>query len=62
MLSSFKMSLLEVEYLVEDNSSLDEMTNLSKEKTKLPFIVYVSTSDGVKHGPRIKVNKTTGRF
>jgi hypothetical protein len=56
MKKTFTQFLAEREYNVLDNSTINEMANLSRETTALPVIVYVSDNRGVNHGPRIKCN------
>lgn len=62
MKKTFSAFIAEREYNVLDNSTINEMANLSKESTALPVIIYVSDSRGVNHGPRIKCNTGYGRW
>jgi len=61
-MQTFSNFLAEREYNVLDNSTINEMANLSKESTSLPVIIYVSDHRGVNHGPRIKCNTGYGRW
>lgn len=62
MNKTFSVFLAEREYNVLDNSTINEMANLSRETTALPMIIYVSDNRGVNHGPRIKCNAGYGRW
>lgn len=53
--ANLKLFLMEREYNVHDDSNLNEMSNLTKDESGLDHIVYVSTKQGVNHGPRVKV-------
>lgn len=59
-MKTFKQFLLEREYQIHNNSTINEMSNYGKEDTKLPCVVYLSNRIGVNHGPRIKVNADYG--
>lgn len=59
-MKTFSEFILEREYAIGDDSTLNEMSNLTKRITKLPCGIYVSTHLGVNHGPRIKVNADYG--
>lgn len=59
-MKTFSEFILEREYAIGDDSTLNEMSNLTKRITKLPCVIYVSTHLGVNHGPRIKVNADYG--
>ena len=61
-MKSFSMYLAEQQYNAFDDSTINEMANLSKQSTSLPVIVYVSDSRGVNHGPRIKCNSGYGNW
>lgn len=55
-MKTYKQLLLEREYVVYDDTAINEMANISKTSTKLPCKIYISDRLGVNHGPRIKVN------
>lgn len=57
-MKTFEQYLLEKEYSVFDDSSINEMANLGTKTTKQPFVIYVSDNRGVNHGARIKVNSS----
>lgn len=58
----FSAFLMEREYNVFDDSTINEMANLSKQTTHLPIVIYVSDNRGVNHGPRIKCNCSYGNW
>ena len=48
--------------IAPDQMSLYEMTNLAKKHTGLDDHIFISGKGGAKHGPRIKVSNTLGKF
>ncbi len=48
--------------IAPDQMSLYEMTNLASKHTGLDYPIFVSGKGGAKHGPRIKVSNTKGKF
>jgi hypothetical protein len=51
-----------LEETTPDQMQLDEMTSVSSRYTGLGHFVWVSSKGGAKHGPRIKVSNTQGKF
>lgn len=44
----------------EENDDIARMSNLFPEDTGLPFVVWISTGIGSRHGPRVKVALSKG--
>ena len=52
---------LNVDLPADDTSAADEfwrMSNLYPEQTGLPYYLWISVGQGVRHGPRVKVART----
>ena len=50
------------EILTPDQMTLWEMTNLRPKDTGLDQHIWMSGKGGAKHGPRVKVSNTPGKF
>jgi hypothetical protein len=51
-----------VESVMEDQMQLDEMTSVSSRNSGLSQHVWISAKGNAKHGARIKVSNTPGKF
>lgn len=44
------------------NQLLNETANLKTSETGLEYVIYISSNEGVNHGPRVKVSNIKGKF